>query len=164
MSRLPVLDIKTRDCLVKHIKAGNYIKTACYICGVNPKIVQNILDRGHTTHANNDRFIDAILKAEAEAEAEAVATMRSGRYGWQSAARYLESRHKEHWKREENLNAKISVDTEADIIALAIKRNQQKELKAQGVKMIENTMPGYSTVTQVYDNSNVEVIDNASKE
>ena len=168
MGRKRVITKEIPDCLVEKIRAGNFLSTSCRLCNVNPATVKMIMSRAkeRTPQTPLQReFVKAIDEANAFAEASAIKTLREGKYGWQSAARFLESRFPLHWAKQEKVDVKLGVSNEADMIAMVLKKSQQQELKQPVIiKEIETTKSeGYSTAINYVSNESNEVI-NASQE
>lgn len=89
--------------IVRVIRAGNYIKTACLACGITQMTYERWMKRGSESKRGIFvDFVEAIKKAEAEAEVAnlkivEVASCRN----WQAAAWFLERKYPDRWGRKQ---------------------------------------------------------------
>ena len=84
------------------LREGNYLDTAAYASGVHPSTIYNWLDAGAVAKKGaHHSFFDEVKKAAAYAEVEALRTAKAGKFGWQSAAWFLERRYPAKYARRE---------------------------------------------------------------
>jgi hypothetical protein len=81
--------------LIKYIKAGNYVQTACDAVGISKETF-------YTWRKEKPDFSDAIKKAESEAIIRNVITIQNAaKRKWQAAAWFLERKDYERWGKKE---------------------------------------------------------------
>ena len=77
--------------IVKYIKSGNYIETACDAVSINKQTYYNWLERGEKGEQPFLGFLDAIKKAKAEAIMRNVLIIQTAApKNWQAAGWWLE--------------------------------------------------------------------------
>lgn len=117
------LTAEIQDEIIKAIKAGNYIETACALVGISKETLYYWLRRGAEAKRNNiyKQFSDAVKKAMAFAEARDVSIIgEAGKTNWQAAAWRLERKFPDKWGRRDALKveSKSEVKVERDDIFL----------------------------------------------
>lgn len=119
------LNLELQDEILRHIRAGAYIETACQVVGVNKTTLYRWLRRAEDAEAQAMEHFDsgddpslqdlyehvdpanwvyldfrhALKSTEAFAELELATVARQGRSGWQASMTFLERRHPAKWAR-----------------------------------------------------------------
>lgn len=97
------------DTIVKHLKTGNFVSTACRLSGITERSYYGWMETGEadfvsgkdTMHA---RFFQSTTHAIADAEDMAVyALRRAWKEDWRAAAWYLERRKAGKWARRDRM-------------------------------------------------------------
>lgn len=104
--RPTILNQELTNELVKYIRTGNYIETACAIVGVAKQSVYNWMKQGRRGESlETAEFLDAIEKALAESEARDVVLIgKAAEKNWCAAAWRLERKNPERWGRKDRLD------------------------------------------------------------
>lgn len=118
MARPTKLNAELQQKITDLVRRGNYIETACSSVGIAKRTYYNWKNRGKDEIErveSNSRyrirkkekpyveFYRAIKKAEAEAEILFLEKIRTGEKKWQSAAWYLERKHRPHWGKKQEV-------------------------------------------------------------
>lgn len=109
--------------IVKVVKSGNYIETACAFVGINKSTLYDWMKRGAREIERLDNnakakpkksevpyveFSNAIKSAMAQSEIRDVAIIgKAAATNWQAAAWRLERKHPSRWGRKDNLKAEL---------------------------------------------------------
>lgn len=140
--------------LVRAIRAGNYIETACAYAGINPSTFYRWLEKGEKSSREDFRnFARQVREAMAEAEIVSVAKIKQTE-DWRAQAWLLERRFADRWgKREtvelqkgEGIGKQIKWDDEVtELIAeltnkLAEKSKDSPELESEWIG--DNSLEG----------------------
>jgi len=108
------LNHQIADEIVKLLRAGNYVETACNYVGLHKDTFYHWMKRGERAN-RQDRaggfveFSDAIKKAMAHAEVRALLAIQKGGLGWQGSAWFLERRHRDRWCSNTRLDHRMTV-------------------------------------------------------
>lgn len=107
--------------IVKLIKAGNYVETACNAVGISDVTYYNWLNRGDDGEEPYLSFFKAIKKAEAMGETISIGIItKASLENWQAAAWRLERRNFQKWGRKAQVD--VSVKDLDKQIELAMKQ------------------------------------------
>jgi hypothetical protein len=88
--------------LIKYIKAGNYIKTACEAVGIDESTFYKWGKRAEKKEEPYFQFFQSIKRAESEAIIRNVITIQNAaKRNWTAAAWFLERKDYERWGRKE---------------------------------------------------------------
>lgn len=93
MARPDRLDETRAEEILRYLRAGNYIETACALAGIHPSTYYRWIERGNDPKAPAKfrEFREAATRARAEAEARNVAIVqRAAGTDWRAATWYLE--------------------------------------------------------------------------
>jgi hypothetical protein len=124
--------------LIKYIKAGNYIKTACEAVGIDESTFYKWGKRAEKKEEPYFQFFQSIKRAESEAIIRNVITIQSAaKRKWQAAAWFLERKDYERWGRKElvggipdkPMQIDLSGLSTEEIRALAYERKINKSAK-----------------------------------
>lgn len=127
---------KLQDALIKHLKNGNYISTACAAVGISPNTYQGWKRKGRPQEIYDDdgnlvdaiypdtiygRFVQAINQAEAEAEIHAVESLKDAfSDDWRAAEAFLSRKFPQRW------NPKVQMEvTGKDGGAIEVQQKRQ---------------------------------------
>lgn len=90
---------KTRERILKAIRAGNYFRSACAYAGISHETFYRWLRRGRNAKSGEYRaFFEAVKEAEAAAEVAVVAVWKSAiPKDWRAARDFLARRWPERW-------------------------------------------------------------------
>ncbi len=110
MANYDKLNNKVQEDIVKSIKAGCFIETACSLAGISKATIYSWMKKGETEKEGKYRnFYLEVEKASAMAETRAVALItKSASLNWKAAAWFLQHRYPDRWK------TKIEVDNISD--------------------------------------------------
>jgi len=88
--------------IIKIIKAGNYIKTACEAVGIDESTFYKWGKRAGKKEEPYFQFFQSVKRAESEAIIRNVITIQNAaKKSWQAAAWFLERKDYERWGRKE---------------------------------------------------------------
>lgn len=96
------VDDGMRDQILAAITDGASRNTAARLVGISTSTIANEADR-------NQKFLDALKRAEAECEIFHIRRIKEGKAGWQSAAWFLERKWYKRW----GLKTKVDVDSKS---------------------------------------------------
>ena len=86
--------------IVRYVAEGNYFEVACRAAGVSRDTVdywRKLYEAGAEHAQVYADFFGALARAQAIAEVQAVRCVRSGRFGWQGDAWFLDRRFRARW-------------------------------------------------------------------
>ena len=103
MGRKTKLTPELQEKILLHIRAGNYIRTACMAVGISEQDYFNWVKWGEQRRKGVFfEFFKAVKKAEAEAEARLVTIVNlAGPSNWQAAMTMLERKYPDRWGKRE---------------------------------------------------------------
>jgi transposase-like protein len=89
--------------IVKTVREGNYISTACIAAGISRRTFYNWIDAAEEGKPEHLEFFNALKQAEAEAEIDAVRDMKKGGKRFLPSATLLERRWRDRWGRSDRV-------------------------------------------------------------
>ena len=98
-----------QDTLVKSLRIGLYVETACDLAGISRECFYNWVKEGESFKSGKHRrFSDAIKKAQAEAETRWIAHVVQDD-SWTSKAWLLERKHRNRWGKDRPMEVDSSL-------------------------------------------------------
>lgn len=90
--------------ICKHISSGNFIETSLALAGLPKSTFYEWCKKAHAGEIRYQKFLEAVVKAEAESEKKKVGYIEKvAPYDWRAAAYLLEKRHKTRWEKRDKL-------------------------------------------------------------
>ena len=147
MGRPTKLTPELHDTIIKHIRAGNYIETACAGAGVHVSSYhiwrrKGLLDPPHT-NPQYAKFVEAVDLARSEAEMRNVAIInRAAVLDPRQAQWWLERSHPHKWGRLERTELEVSGPNKQPIqVKDELKAELLKHLQGEDDTQPETTTP-----------------------
>jgi hypothetical protein len=118
-----------QELLVKSLRLGLYVETACDLASISKECYYNWIKEGESFKSGKHRrFSDAIKKAQAESETRWIAHIVQDD-SWTSKAWLLERKFKDRWGRA--IRQEISGPQGGPIVTQAMSAEEKEELQAR---------------------------------
>jgi len=134
-----ILDENTRGTIVKYIKNGNYIKTACLAAGISERAYYDWVARGENPKGGEDeiyvQFLQELKKAEAENITKNIQNIQDAGnrpQTWMASAWLLERKYPADFGR------RIELEVGPSKVLLALQEQAQRALNGESREKIES--------------------------
>lgn len=120
LARITVLTPQAQKVIAESLAEGNYLTTACSLAGISTDTFyhwKNRHDAGDPGASDYSDFFGEVKKASAFAEVMALRAIRTGGFGWQGSAWFLERRFPKKWGRKAEAKPKAQLEADHTTVA-----------------------------------------------
>jgi hypothetical protein len=124
MPRRTKLTERTKDDIVKALKAGNSRRDSALYAGISEQTFYSWMSRGRDGEPLYAEFLEAVEKAEAQSVVRNVAIIqRAAEETWQAAAWWLERKRPDDWGPRQRMDIGADQDALEVIVKIGGKRH-----------------------------------------